>query len=270
MQRTELENLVAGKISELKGKVSIYAKNLISQEVFGWNEDEVVMSPASTIKLPILCAAYAAAKKGNVSLGQRVPLLNKDRVGGNGILTELAEGLQPTLHDLMTLMIIISDNMATNLVMETVGTECIQAFLEEKQLNVIRAERKMLDPVGMSKGLVNCVTARSLGLILEGLDNKTLLEPADCEDAISILLRQQYNTKMPSKVIDRWDLIFKKADIQIAHKTGDMPETEHDIGIVYMPKTKFVLAVLTEKVNNAEAIEFIGAITREFVQYFKS
>ena len=85
-----------------------------------------------------------------VSLDQRIAVREKDRVGGNGLLFEFGEGLEPTLLDLMTIMIVISDNMATNLVMEAVGIDRIREFLELSGLGVIRAERKMLDPEAVS------------------------------------------------------------------------------------------------------------------------
>lgn len=268
MNRNELIKKIENRIATANGTISIVAKNLDSLESFAWNENIVFYSPASTIKLPILCAAYYWARKGVISLDQKVTVHEKDRVGGCGVLFEFDEGLTPTLHDLMRIMIVVSDNMATNLVMETVGKNRIQQFLVETGLDAIRAERKMLDPEGMRLGQINCVTARALAEILEGLANHTLLDPQDCEDAIEILLRQQINTKLPAKVIERWDLVFNRSTIRIAHKTGDMPEVEHDIGIIFMPNTKFVLAVLTENIDNDLAIEFISDTAKDFVDYF--
>lgn len=268
MDRNELIKKVEDRIAAIEGSISIVAKDLNGSDEFAWNEDAVIYSPASTIKLPILCAAYYWARKGVISLNQKVVVREKDRVGGCGILFEFDEGLTPTLHDLMRIMIAISDNMATNLVMETVGRERIRQFLEVAGLGVIRAERKMLDPEGMKLGQINCVTAKALAEILEGLVNRTLLDPRDCEDAISILLSQQINTKLPAKVIERWDLVFDRSAIKIAHKTGDMPGVEHDVGIVFMPNTKFVLVVMTENIDNDLAIEFISDTAKYFVDYF--
>ncbi len=268
MEREELCRIIERRMQALPGKIAVVARNPDTGEEFAWNGDQL-FTPASTIKLPILCAAYYWAEKGVLSLEGRIMVREKDRVGGNGVLFEFAEGLEPKLRDLMTLMIVVSDNMATNLVMEAVGTERIKGFLEKKGLGVIRAERKMLDPQGMKKGLVNCVTAGALAEILEGLARETLLDPEDCRDAVNILLRQQCNNKMPVKVIDRWDLIFKRNEVKIAHKTGDMPGIEHDIGIVYLPRTKFVLVCLTEDVENEKAIGFISEVTGDFVEYFR-
>ena len=267
MQREEFSKKITELLAGLPGKTAVAAKDLTDGESFAWRDTEL-FTPASTIKLPILCAAYDAARRGLVSLEQRIPVKAIDRVGGNGVLFEFAEGLMPTLHDLMTLMIVISDNMATNLVMDAVGTGEIRSFLESRDLGEIRAERRMLDPEGMRRGLVNCVTAKSLARLLEGLVNETLLEPEDCQDAVSILLRQQCNNKMPVEVIDRWDLIFQRSDIKIAHKTGDMPGIEHDAGLVFLPNTTFVLVCLTENVENEAAIRLISRITKEFTDYF--
>lgn len=267
MERSQFIRLIEAKLAALPGKTALVARNLDTGESFAWREEEI-FTPASTIKLPILCAAYYWARQGVVSLDQRIAVREKDRVGGNGLLFEFGEGLEPTLLDLMTIMIVISDNMATNLVMEAVGIDRIREFLELSGLGVIRAERKMLDPEGLKRGLVNCVTARALADILEGLAKGALLDPEDCRGAVEILLRQQCNNKMPTLVIDRWDLIFKRNKIRIAHKTGDMPGIEHDVGIVFLPDSRFVLVCLTEEVDNEKAIEWIAGITKDFVEYF--
>lgn len=267
MDHNAFEKEIQGLIDSFSGVAAVAAEDLDTKEAFAWNEDRII-TPASTIKLPVLCAAYYWAERGEVDLDSRIPIKAADRVGGNGVLYELAEGLAPTLRDLMTLMIVISDNMATNLVMEAVGTDRIKVFLEASGLGEIRAERKMLDPAGMKAGLVNCVTAGGLGRLLRGLAEETLLSPEHCREALDILLRQQCNNKMPVKVIDRWDLVFKKNEIKIAHKTGDMPGIEHDIGIVFTPRSKFVLVLLTEEGDNEAAIELVQELARRFVDYY--
>lgn len=270
MNHDSFAEVLEKKARQFDGHLSIVSENLDTGERFALNENRIV-TPASTIKLPILCAAYYWAEQGAVNLDDRIAITAEDRVGGNGVLFEFAEGLRPTLRDLMVLMIVISDNMATNMVMTAVGAHRIKAFLEAKGLlGPIRAERKMLDPVGMKQGLVNCVTADALAAILKGLANETLLSPDHCREALGILLRQQCNNKMPVKVIDRWDLIFKKNDVKIAHKTGDMPGIEHDIGIVYTPSNKFVLVLLTEEGDNEQAIELVSDLTKDFVDYYDS
>ena len=105
--------------------------------------------------------------------------------------------------------------------------------------------------------------------LMERLYKGTLLEQEDCLDAISILKKQQVNNKIPAQIIPRWDIILERSEIKVAHKTGDMPGIEHDVGIVYAPGCDFIVSVMTENTDNDSAIEFIGAITKIALKAFQ-
>ena len=305
MSHEAFREFVEKKTGSISGKVSVVAENILTGEAFAWNES-AAFNPASTIKLPILCAAYHWAQKGQLDLNGHIALKASDKAGGFGILSELGEGLQLTLRDLMKLMIVISDNTATNMVIEAVGIGRIKTFLEEHGLGEIRAERKMFDYDAIKKGFNNVVTGRSLAKNLKGLARGTLLAPEYCKEALDILLRQQCNNKMPAKIIDCRDLLTRQGPInnpaassgvcclgkvsdsgfntqdsaasrgvlnpsqtiKIAHKTGEMQGVEHDIGIVYTPRSEFLFVFLAEDVNNKAAIELVQDLTQDFVNYF--
>ena len=100
MEREEFWARIRKQIAGFDGEVALAAENLNSGERFDW-QSERLFPPASTIKLPILCAAYYWARRGGTPLNTRIPVKAADRVGGNGVLAEFDEGLMPTLHDLM-------------------------------------------------------------------------------------------------------------------------------------------------------------------------
>lgn len=266
-KKRRLENAINDLVGQLPGTVGYVAKSIKTNETFSLNEDRVFV-PASTIKLPILCAAYDFARRGKVSLDQEIPVRREDKVGGNGVLKDLRDGLTMTLKDLMILMIIISDNTATNLVIDALGIDDINDYFQEKGLLETKVERKMLDAEAKARGLENYISPRDLATVLEGLARKTLLHPEDCDDAIDVLLRQQVNTKMPLKLADRFEYIFNEFPIRVAHKTGDLMGIEHDVGIVFTPKDEIVLVILTEETDNKKGIEFVADLSKLIVDYF--
>ena len=267
MSHETFKEIVGKKLNGISGKISVVAENLMTGEFFAWNEN-MTFNPASTIKLPILCAAYYWAEKGQLNLDERIVLKDSDKVGGFGVVSEFAEGLQPTLRDLMKLMIVISDNTATNMVIEAVGFDRIKIFLEEKGLGEIRAERKMYDYDAIKRGFNNVVKARDLAKNLKGLAKGTLLAPEYCEEAIGIMLRQQCKNKIPLKVAAGWDPIARQGPIKIAHKTGEVQGVEHDIGIIYTPCCEFLFVFLSEEINSKAAIGLVSDLAQDFVNYF--
>lgn len=255
----------------LPGKSAIAAVNLMTGDTFAWNGGEIFPS-ASIIKLPILCTAYAMAESGELSLSDRIEVTDAARTGGDGVTRLMQPGLCPTLHDLMTLMIVLSDNMATNMVVDAVTPQRIHEFLESRGLTRIRWRRKMMDAAAMAAGIENEAAAGDVTELLKGLANGTLLSQEHCKDALDILSRQQINHKLPRRLWKPYDHDFEREEIKIAHKTGDMPGLEHDAGVFTAPGFSFVLTVMTlgprEPQQSVKQWEFIGSVAEEFVRYW--
>ncbi len=269
------ESILIDNIGQLRymmpGKSAVFAENLETGEQFAWNGDEIFPS-ASIIKLPILCTAYAMSESGELSLSDRITVTDAARTGGDGVMRLMQNGLSPTLHDLMTLMIVLSDNMATNMVVDAVTPQRIHEFLESRGLTGIRWRRKMMDAAAMAAGIENEAAARDVLELLKGLAKGTLLSPPHCKDAVDILTRQQINHKFPRRLWKPYDHDFEREEIKIAHKTGDMPGLEHDAGIFTGPGFSFVLTVMTLGPRNPEQSvkqwDFIAAVAEQFVRYW--
>ena len=124
-----LDDRVKPIVASFKGKVSLFAKNLDSGETYALNPDERVRT-ASTIKIAVMIEAFARVAEGKAKWTDEVVLTKEKKVSGSGILGELSDGLKLTLRDAVNLMMILSDNTATNLVLDVLTTDAVNARME--------------------------------------------------------------------------------------------------------------------------------------------
>ncbi|MGH7266424.1 MAG: serine hydrolase, partial [Candidatus Rokuibacteriota bacterium] len=127
-----------------QGAVGIAARHVESGREWRW-EDRRGFAAASLIKVPILAAFWTAVERGALDPGERVRVPDSGRVDGSGVLQALAPDLAPTWRDLATLMITVSDNTATNLVIDRLGLVAIQAWIDLAGLGATRCGRRMRD-----------------------------------------------------------------------------------------------------------------------------
>jgi beta-lactamase class A len=137
-----LEARVKAEAANFKGKVFLFAKNLDSGATYNFNGDEKVRS-ASTIKTAIMVEAFARVAEGKAKWGDELILSNARKASGSGILQELSEGLKLSLRDAVNLMMILSDNTATNLVLEVLTADAVNARMDSLGLKNTRALRKI-------------------------------------------------------------------------------------------------------------------------------
>jgi beta-lactamase class A len=212
---------------------------------------EATMRAASLIKLPLLVLALERASAGALSLRARYPLRAEDQVGGAGVLQALAPGLALTLEDLLTLMIIVSDNTATNMVIDILGEATINPALQALGLRQTRLVGKLQLPLvqqnaAQRRGEANATSALDmLGLLLR-LDQGELLAPEYTALARSILSKQQY-TEALSRYLPR-DAELDAPHVVVASKSGCLRGLWHDAGIVYNASGAplYVLVVMTD------------------------
>lgn len=212
---------------------------------------EATMRAASLIKLPLLVLALERASSGALSLKARYPLRAEDQVGGAGVLQALAPGLALTLEDLLTLMIIVSDNTATNMVIDILGEATINPSLQTLGLTQTRLVGKLQLPLAQQnaaqrRGEANATSALDvLGLLLR-LEQGELLAPEYTALARSILSKQQY-TEALSRYLPR-DAELDAPHVVVASKSGCLRGLWHDAGIVYNASGAplYVLVVMTD------------------------
>jgi len=138
-----LDEKVRAAIKGFEGTVSVYARNLDSGRSYGLREDDPVRT-ASTIKLPVLAAVYQAVESGQAQWTETLLLREEDKVSGSGVVKELSAGLRLPLRDLAALMIVVSDNTATNLILDRFTGDWVNAYLAKAGFAQTRSMRKIL------------------------------------------------------------------------------------------------------------------------------
>jgi len=278
---TNVEEQIRTLISVVTGDgvgVGVYARHFGSGREIAVNAARRFPT-ASTVKVPILFALYRKAAAGELDLEQRVALEETHRTAGSGILQDLDLGLMPTIRDLATLMITVSDNQATDMLYQILGGAYIQQVATEVGMAETRTPRTiralLYDMVGMeernpahgyemNRELLRTGARNSSGWALGVGDDNDVSTPQDlvtllariyagedpsratCDAMLDILKRQKFNTILP---------LLLPAEIEIAHKTGSLHGVRNDVGIVYAPEESggpYAVAVMSR--NMADPI----------------
>jgi beta-lactamase class A len=238
---------VAAVTKDFKGTVSIYAKHLGTGREFAVRADEKVRT-ASTIKLPILCALEAQVARGAVRWADTVTLRDADKIGGSGVLASLSDGSVFTLRDLAILMIVVSDNTATNLVLDRIGgADVVNDYLDTLGLTATRALRKVRGDgpgIGWSRagrlpenekyGL-GVTRPREMVRLLELIHAGKVVSPDASKDILGVLQKQQLK-----------DGIGRHAGDTVASKSGSLDALRSDVGIVTTKGGPIAIAITVD------------------------
>lgn len=248
-----MEKKIIERLENISGDVSFYYKNLITGEVIKYNEEKPMLA-ASLIKLTILVECFNQIKKGIISKDETFITKEDDKVPSCGALNYMRENLKVTLEDLYVLMIILSDNYATNMLIDKLGIDNINKTIKEMGLKNTILNRKMFDEEKAKLGLENYISSEDIAYLLEKMYNKELIDEKSSEEMISILKNQRLNGKIS------FFLQNLKPKVQIAHKTGEDTNITHDVGIVFA-KEPFILCFCGNNVNVAEYERLMQDIT---------
>ena len=245
-------------MEKIKGKIGFYYKNLVTGEVISYNEKEPMLA-ASLIKLTVLGEVFRQIESGKIREDEIFTTRDIDKVPSCGALNYMEEGLNVRLKDLYTLMIILSDNYATNMLIDRCGIENINDFIKVNGLKNTVLKRKMFDTIGASKGLENYTSAEDMALLLEKIYNKTLVSEEASAKMLEVLKNQRLNGKIP------FFLSSGENKVQIAHKTGEDTNITHDVGIV-LGKNPFIICFLG---NDVDVPEFERVIQDKSLEFYK-
>jgi beta-lactamase class A len=250
-----LDRALAELLNPPTGGVALAATHIESGRT--WRHNEHLRLPsASLIKLPILAAFWETVEAGRLDSGERVSLSAEAlRVEGTGVLKALGPGLQPTWRDLATLMITVSDNVATNLIIDRLGMDAIQGWIDKAGLAETRIERRMMDRSAMSAGRGNWTSAADMEAMLSAIAEGTCVSGEASGEMRRVLEAQQVQDRLPRRLGE---------GVLVANKTGNFADVIHDAGIVMSPGGVMVIAVLTQGVRPLwqamDAIADIGAV----------
>lgn len=214
------------RLEALPGNISALCRNLETGESFAFRP-EARHGSASVIKLYLMAAMFQGFADGEFRPEDRLTVREKDCVPSCGVLTYLDRDQEWSLRDLTELMIIVSDNTATNVLAEFYTLSRIQAFISDRLgLRDTFFRRKMYDTEAKRRGIENETTVRDTGWLLESIWRGELVNPEASAQMLGMLRHQRLNGKIPFR------LHTLENAPRIAHKTGEDDGTTHDVGIV--------------------------------------
>src|SRR5215203_5896171 len=238
--QSSLDDQVKPIVASFKGKVSLFAKNLDTGETFALNADERVRT-ASTIKIAVMIEAFARVAEGKAKWTDDLVLTKEKKVSGSGILGELSDGLHLTLRDAVHLMMILSDNTATNLVLDVLTTDAVNARMESLGFKQIKINRKVgsggesaagNDPENKKFGL-GVTTPRDMVLVMEKLERGEIISAAASKEMINLMKREQGRNAIGRSL----------SDVPMASKSGALDRLRSAVGILYTKKGRIAMAI---------------------------
>ena len=258
----------------MNAKWGIYIKCIETGEEIAINADET-MDTMSVIKIPLMAEVFRQIEAGKFALTDRVTLKDSEKRPGTGVIRSLDAGAILTIKDLITLMIIVSDNSATDMLFEKVGgIEPVNKLMQSYGLNTIKATgpsdnwfkalRAEPDtwkfhtdgktPYGLS-------SPRDMGKLLEKINKGECVSKQASEQMLQIMRGQVYSSRLPKYV----------TGFRVPHKTGDfLPYIGNDVGILESPNRHIVISVFTARHNgigpNLE--DAIARIAEQVANYF--
>jgi beta-lactamase class A len=219
----------------LDGVIGVAILDLATGQTYLLHADEV-MPAASSIKIAILAELYRQAQQGKVKLTDFYTLEQADLVGGSGISSVLTPGMtRLTLGDVAGLMISVSDNSATNVIIDRLGMENVNALVDSLGLTHTRLRRKMMDLKAAAEGRENVATPREMMLLLENLYRGKVLNQQMTENFFH-LLSVHKESYIPRNLPE---------DLKVANKPGELEGVRNDSGIVFAGKRPYVISVMT-------------------------
>ena len=241
-QLARLKPSLEDRIARHKGTVALTIIDLASGEKLSIRGDDSV-STASVIKLPILVELFHQVQRGPLRLSDPVTMVAADQRPGSGVLQFLSTPHQLTIGDAAKLMIILSDNSATNLVIDKIGIRNVNARMDSLGLKNTRLHAKVF--LGTSTTIDTAAT-RKWGF--------GVTTPAEMAELLAMLYRGEVVSDSASKMMigmlrDNFDYAeiprYLPPGVSVAHKTGALNAARHDCGIVFSKQRDYVLCVFT-------------------------
>jgi len=254
---TTLESRVAAIAREHHGDVALFAENLKTHETVAISPDTPVQT-ASVIKLAILYEALEQVRSGKAHFDDKISLTAADQVGGSGLLRVFDAPLSLTLKDVLTMMIVMSDNSATNLVIDHLGLENIDARIAKLGLKDTYLYKKVFTPAPAGVAMpadqkkfgLGKTTAREMAMVMTKIARCELAEPggqtqADdsklCQVALKMLHEQFYRSAIPRYL----DGMPGATSDSIANKTGSLDAVRNDVAAISTKNGMVVISVFT-------------------------
>ena len=246
-----LESTVRALIAESGAEVAVAYRTLDGKSELLIDPDKSFHA-ASTMKMPVMIELFRQVETGKLKLDDPLPIRNEFRSIVDGSPYKLSEGDDSdlevyanvgktmTLRRLNELMITVSSNFATNLLIEKLGAENIRATVTKLGADGLKVLRGVEDSKAFEKGMNNATTARALLVLFERIGQSKAVSPAADKEMLEVLKRQKFNDGIPAGL---------PKGTPVAHKTGTITRIHHDGGIVLGPKP-YVLVILVRGIQD--------------------
>ena len=249
-QPNALDTRIRNEVTSFKGKVFIFAKNLDTGATYSYNGDERVRT-ASTIKIAVLIEVFARVAEGKAKWTDELVLTKAARYSGSGILPELGDGLRLTLQDCVRLMMTLSDNTATNMVLDYLstnnapGTDAANDRMNSLGFKATRIMRRVggggdskagKDPEGKKFGL-GATTPHEMVQILEKLERGELISPEASKQMLDLMRREQA----------RYAIGRTTPEIPMASKYGALDALRSCVALLYTKQGKIAIAITVDE-----------------------
>lgn len=275
---SDLQKKIDAMAAAYEGHVALYAKNLTTGESVSVDPTHPVQT-ASVIKLALMLQAYEQIRDGKLKLSQPVVLTRENQVAGSGVLLELDPGLTLTVKDLIALMITVSDNTATNMLIDVVGLRPTNEMLARMGLANTYFYKKIIVPAtdpmppdqkrfGLGK-----TTPEEIAKLVESIYRCDLGDRELCVDMITLMRKQQYRAMIPRYLVAPGS---SDALSPIADKIGMLDAVRNDVALIYTARGPVILSIFTydnpdkswTPENKAEML--IGRLTQTIVSAWSS
>ena len=236
----KLESTIHDVDQHLDGVMGVAIEDLKTGKQFFLREDEV-FAQASSIKIAVLANLYLQAQPGKLKLTDLYTVQSSDLVPDSDIMGGLTPGVtRITLRDLATMMVAVSDNSATNVLIDRVGMDNVNAMLDSLGLAHTRLRRKMMDLDAAKQGRENISTPREMMILLEAIYRGKLLNKESTADFFKVLSTNK-NSWIPRDL---------PVDVKSANKPGALEGVRNDSGVVFVEGRPYVICVMTAFLTN--------------------
>ena len=255
----KLEASIQDVDQRLDGVMGVAIQDLTTGEHYLLHEDEV-FAQASSIKITVLANLYLQAQQGKLKLTDLYTVQSSDLVSDSDIMNGLTPGVtRITLRDLATMMVAVSDNAATNVLIDRVGMTNVNAMLDSLGLTHTRLRRKMMDLEAAKQGRENISTPREMMMLLDTIYRGKVLDKESTADFFKMLSTNKHS----------WIPRDLPADLKVADKPGALEAVRNDSGIVFVEGRPYVICVMTSFLGNErDGEEAISKVSLEAWRLF--